>query len=130
MRSISKYFKDSSIRSVDGLTPPALMVLGDIICWCIEKGVTPVITDTVSTLEDDLALNRVSSTHRDGRAFDISTRGWDRELVAECVRVFNMKYRHIAALDSIGNTKLVYFHNAGFGEHLHFQVHKRFTVDG
>lgn len=129
MRAANKYLKDSSVRSIDQLTPPALMVLCDVISWCIEKGVTPIITDTVSTLAEDMELNRVSSTHRESRAFDLSTRGWDREIVAECVRVFNMKYRYLAALDSIGNPKLVYFHNAGHGEHLHFQVHRRYAVD-
>lgn len=105
------------------------MVLCDFLMWCNDKQITPVITDTVSTLDEDIALNRTSSTHRESRAFDISTKGWDRELISDCSRVFNAKYRYLAAIDSIGNPRLVYFHNAGTGEHLHFQVNKKFAIN-
>lgn len=128
MSRLYDYAKDGVKERLLHLHPNALMVLCDVIKWTIEKQIKAVITDCVTTEAEDLALNRVSSTHRESRAFDISTRGWTKDNIDECVRIFSLKYRHMAAVGTDGQPRLVYFHNAGTGDHLHFQIHKKFAL--
>lgn len=123
------YAKPEAKERIRWLCVEANLVLCDVLLWCFNRGIVPVITEAVTTKDEDDALNRTSSTHREGRAFDISTRGWKRDLIDECVRVFSFKYRNIGAVMSNGDTKVVYFHNAGTGPHLHFQVHRRYSVN-
>lgn len=125
---VKDYAKPGVVDRLDWLCVEASMVLCDVILWARNKQLPVVISDAVTTLAEDEALKRVSSTHREGRAFDISTRGWAKDAVDECVRVFGFKYRHLAALGQDGNPRLVYFHNAGTGDHLHFQVAKRYAM--
>ena len=113
---------------IDWLCVEAMMVLCDFILWARAKQLPLVISDAVSSQEEDQKLARVSSTHREGRAFDISTRGWAKDSIDEAVRVFGFRYRHFAALGQDGSPRLVYFHNAGTGDHLHFQVAKKFAM--
>lgn len=126
MKRIKDYFKDPS--RLHDLSPLLLLILSDLIVWGIDKQLPVIVTDSVSDLNEDAALERVSSTHRQGRAFDISTRGWTRDSIDECIRVFSFKYRHYAALGMDGTPRLVYFHNAGTGEHLHFQIHRKYAM--
>ena len=127
-QKVKDYAKPGVVDRLDFLCVEAFMVLCDVILWARSKQLPVVISDAVTTLEEDQKLARVSSTHREGRAFDISTRGWSKDLIDECVRVFGFKYRNIAALGQDGSPRLVYFHNAGTGDHLHFQVAKRFAM--
>ena len=50
--------------------------------WTHDLGISnniPILfTDSVSSIAEDKVLNRVSSTHRDGRALDVSTRDGSR----------------------------------------------------
>lgn len=110
------------------MTPPLLQFMGDVVTWCLEKQLEVCVTETVSTLEEDKELERVSTTHLESRAFDLSVRGWNREQIEECVRVFSMKYRHMGAVGGDGNPRPVYYHNAGTGYHLHFQLHRRYAI--
>lgn len=125
---LKEHAKKGVDARLDSLSVEALLVLCDVVLWCRSKQLRCVISDAVSTKAEDDKLQRVSSTHREGRAFDLSTRGWARETIDECIRVFGFKYRHIAAVAQDGSPRLVYFHNAGTGEHLHFQVHSRYAL--
>ncbi len=125
---LKDYAKPDVKDRLDWLCVEASLVLCDVVLWERGKQLPCVISDAVSSRSEDEALSRVSSTHREGRAFDISTRGWAKDAIDECVRVFGFKYRHLAAIGADGNPRLVYFHNAGTGDHLHFQVGKRFAM--
>ncbi len=105
-----------------------MQFMAELVQWALSKNLPVVITDTLTTLEEDEALNRVSDTHRTGRAFDISTRGWNRDDIDECVRIFFAKYRLVAATDDVGNPRPIYFHNSGSGDHLHCQVNRRYAL--
>lgn len=122
------YAKPEVKDRIEHLCVEALMVLCDVVLWARGKQLPISITDAVTSLEEDQKLKRVSSTHREARAFDLSTRGWPKDAIDEAVRVFGFKYRPIAAIGEDGSPRLVYFHNAGTGDHLHFQVAKRFAL--
>lgn len=128
MKPLRDYAKPDVRERLEWLHPFTMLIMCDVIMWAVEKGLPAVISDAVTTLSEDTALNRQSSTHRDGRAFDMSTRGWKREHVEECVRVFSFKYRYLSAMGGQGQPVLVYFHNAGTGDHLHFQINKKYSL--
>lgn len=128
--NFSKYFTDKSWSRAAYLAPEAFQIMVDVIMWAKNKGLKTLITSTVSTLQEDQELNRVSATHREGRAFDLSTNGWAKEDIEECVRVFDFKYRKIAAMRSGGEYKLAYFHDNGNGPHIHFQINRTYAVKG
>ena len=125
---LKDYAKPDVKDRLDWLCVEANFILCDVILWARAKQLPCVISDAVSSQSEDEKLQRVSSTHREGRAFDISTRGWSKESIDECVRIFCFKYRHLAAIGQDGNPRMVYFHNAGTGDHLHFQVAKKFAM--
>lgn len=125
---IEEYAKPEIKPRLKYLSPAAFLVLCDFIMWCVEKRITPTISGAVSDLDEDQALERVSATHREGRAFDVSVKGWTKEQIDDCVITFSQRWRHLAAIGEDGNPKLVYLHDAGTGFHLHFQVHRRYAM--
>jgi hypothetical protein len=129
LKSVVEFAKADTRDRLLNLSPAAMLVLADVLLWCSEKGLNPIVSGAASTLFEDQVLKRVSATHREGRAFDISARGLTKENIDEIIRVFSAKYRYLAALGKDGQPKLCYFHNAGQGDHIHFQVSKRFKID-
>lgn len=128
MKPVLEYCKEGIAERVLFLSPVALMILCDVIQWCETYKMPCVISDAVSTLDEDERLKRVSSTHREGRAFDVSTRGWGELQIKAIQQEFMHKYAGYAAIGKSGQPTLVYHHDAGTGPHLHFQVAKRFSM--
>jgi hypothetical protein len=88
-----------------------------------------VITETVTTPAEDLALKRVSNSHATGRAFDISCRGWNQNDIDALTAALKDTYGAVGAIS--GKTKkpnLVYVHNAGSGIHFHVQVSNEYAT--
>lgn len=83
-----------------------------------------LITCTTSTVEEDIVLRRKSSTHRDGRAFDLSVRSLSEEQIDEIKIQFTNIAGHLGAINSDGVPCLIVDHDCGFGRHLHFQISK------
>ena len=127
MKPVLDYCKPGVAARVLFLNPIALMILCDVIQWCESYGVPCVVSDAVSTEDEDRELERVSSTHREGRAFDISARGWGELQVNAIIQEFSHKYAGYAAIGKDG-PRLVYHHDAGTGAHLHFQIAKKFAM--
>lgn len=75
----------------------------------------------------------VSDTHEDGRAFDISVRGWRNEDIDDCVEECNKSFSSIGATGkSNGIKKAAVFEDDRFDDagkqikwrHIHFQCAK------
>lgn len=56
--------------------PILCMVLGYAHIWAFNNDLPFVVTSAVSDIEKDRRLGRVSSSHRDRRAVDLSIKGW------------------------------------------------------
>lgn len=130
MKRIFEYGKEDVKDRIMFLSPAIMLILSDLILYCEQNQLPCVISDAVTDLSEDQALNRVSSTHREGRAFDVSLHGWTRDQWNDCRRIFSAKYRHLAALDTSGEPNLIVVHDAGTGNHMHFQVHKKYAMMG
>lgn len=117
--------KGVRISDIQDLHPNLIVVLGNICLWCKQRNL-PVKITSIKT--DSVAVRRVSHTHDDGRAFDMSLRGWDRDNVIKFESYFNLTFRHISALSSSDlQPRLVVIHEVvqngvSYGEHAHIQV--------
>jgi len=83
-----------------------------------------VITSGISSYAEDSYYKRVSRTHREGRAMDISVKGWQQLDIDKFVKFWN-GHEHNKYYGAISSTtkqpNLVVYHDVGFGKHLHVQ---------
>lgn len=127
--SIHSSFKTKTIRDrALFLHPLTLMILCDAVYWARVRGLPANIAETVTTPSEDKALNRVSDSHAQGRAFDLSTRGWDEDSIAKFIEEFNRRYGSLAAIGGSGNPALIVRHDTGHGDHFHFQINRKYAV--
>lgn len=97
--------------------------------WCLLKGWPFVVTDTVSTEEEDRALNRISDTHRTARAFDVSRQGWTEKMIDEFTAHFEEEWGKMGAISAITHEPtLIVHHDAGDGDHMHVQLSRVFAI--
>ena len=98
------------------------------------------ITSTVSTIEEDKELNRVTASHRQARAFDVRSwnlRGDERsyfsdkfweELQSRLEVLIPEEYFYVGATS--GKSKLFHIHGEqGRDHHAHFAVHPRYGLN-
>lgn len=123
----SSYIKDGSNRILES-HPVLLYIVSGFVIWAISEKIPVRITDSVTSLTEDQALKRVSKTHREGRAVDISTRGWNAKQIQMSIDFLNSAYIHFAALDVMGKPRLVVHHDSGTGPHLHIQINKAYAL--
>lgn len=105
-------------------------VINDMAEWAQANGCPFEITDAVSTPAEDHALARVSETHRTGRAFDLSTHGWDDAKAATFCEHFEEEYAQVAAISAkTGKRELILRHEVGnHGDHFHVQLSRSFAI--
>ena len=108
--------------------PLIIMVMLDIANWHIERGIPFMVTATISTLDEDNALKRVSSTHRTGRAFDFRVKDLTEEQLTELVDTFNHKYKTIAATTHELEQTLVVIHGKNVNRHAHVQINSLYIM--
>lgn len=130
MKRVAEYYKNAfETNWLAELHPTTVKLICEFIEYCEEKSLPCSITDTISTLEEDQRLKRVSDTHRTARAFDASIHGWNDTQIQECVAHFNNKYPELGALSQDGKQRrLVYVHDAGTGMHFHFQIRRELAL--
>jgi len=117
---IFKHTKSIS-RSLN-LHPITAALLFYSFIWAKQRELPFVVTDTVSTEQEDKDLGRVLTSHKDGRAWDLSLRGWTHDDQTDYFIEFTDKFGHLGALTTSGERRLIVIHNNGNGYHLHFQI--------
>lgn len=110
------------------LHPLALAILGHMSHYCLDNELPFVVTDTVSTLKEDQSINRGHATHRQGRAFDISVKGWDELDIRGFVEFFNEQWKSVAAISSETGEPTLVIDHVGTARHLHVQINARFKL--
>lgn len=97
--------------------------------WCLLKGWPFVVTDTVTTEEEDRQLNRISDTHRTARAFDVSVRDWTESMIQEFSEHFELEWGRMGAISAHDHEPhLIVHHDAGEGDHMHVQLSRVFAI--
>jgi hypothetical protein len=125
-------FKDEKDMALFSFLHPALiMIYADMYLYAKEKyQVELVITDTISTPQQDRLLGRVSSAHQEGRALDIRSNYKNLNVfqLNEIINYTNNKwaYKKYHYMSNSGVTRLAYLHTHK-GEHIHLAIHKKFS---
>lgn len=112
------------------LHPVLIMIYSDLHWYAKEKhGIDLVITQTKTELTEDLKYNRTSSSHREGRAIDIRTKGVDVFALKDMIDYINSKkeYEQYHYLAKSGESRLAYFH-FGTAEHIHLAIHSKYKT--
>ena len=122
-----KHDKDKEIFLT--LHPILIMIYADLY-WYAKSvhDIELVITQTVSTPEQDAQLKRVSKAHQRGLAIDIRTRDIDAFIVDDLKEYINNKdeYETYKYLSRSGKKRLAYWH-IGSAQHFHLAIHSRFS---
>lgn len=113
-------FKHERLKDeISRLQPACLILLSGASAYCASYDLPFIIT---SILEEK-DVKRVSTTHEDGRAFDISVQGWSADNIVNFVKFMNHNFKSIAAISSqTGNRVAVLYHDSGYGVHVHCQT--------
>jgi hypothetical protein len=112
---------DINLNDLQEMQPALLILWTATVLYCKEHRLPCKITSISS---DRKNVRAVSKTHEEGRALDISTRGWREQDVLRFVYLMNQDYREIAAVSaSDGEPRAAVWHNYNEqGEHIHLQV--------
>jgi hypothetical protein len=120
-----KFFKSEKIwKEWDFIVPPLKDVLHDMKEFCLINGQEFIITDLISSEDEDAILGRVSDSHREGRAADIRVHSWPGWYQIEFEEHFEKKYHDIAAVSAkTGKANLIEIHE-GTAPHVHVQLRR------
>ncbi len=118
------YFKTLKIFARFKYMHPKLQEIAlDAFNYAVVIGVEhPVFTETATTAAEDHALNRVSNTHHECRAFDLRVFDWSGEQIDAMIEYLNKKYGHLGALTKDGKRVVALYHDSGHGFHFHIQL--------
>lgn len=104
------------------------LIMCDMLLWCKENNIPPLVTGALSTAQEDKKLKRVSTSHREGRAFDLRSRDFSETQRKDFIKHFTDKYGKLGALSaSTKKPTLIVYHDSGQGLHFHVQVRKDLT---
>jgi len=110
---------DVDIEDLMFLQPATLYLLGAFVVYANNLGLPVNIT---SICED--VQGRKTRTHCEGRAFDVSVRGWNLLDIQNAVAYFNKNFKDIGAISSSDHKAraLVYHKIPGGIAHFHAQT--------
>jgi hypothetical protein len=121
---------DKDVRLFSALHPILIMIFADAVYNFKEKfNKDLIVTDTVSTLEEDNKLKRRSPAHRQRRAIDVSVRNLDEAEINWLTWYLNNKdeYQRFKYMSTSGEFRLAYRHGEGDNDHIHIAIHARYA---
>jgi len=123
-----KYKKDMELYFA--LSLELQMIAADMAIYSRDVLNKPfIITETLTDIDIDKRYQRVSSSHREGRAIDISLNWWTKEDAQKFTDHFNSKYVDMAAISgSTLKPTLCVYGDKRHLSHIHVQVHKKFAI--
>jgi hypothetical protein len=127
-----KFKDDVNARDLEMIQPALLILITATELYCARFNLPFTITSLVNDRhdKDGKPIRSVSSSHRDGRAADISIRGWSETHVERFVYFLNRDYSDIAAVSAIdGAKRAAVRHDSGYGDHIHLQVRPDAKLD-
>ena len=103
--------------------PVLLYIFADINLYASENNYPTI--EITRVVDEKIEGVSVSTTHEEGRAIDISVKGFTRQQIDHLVELFNNKYAedYGAISYSDGKPRLMVFHK-GTGWHIHIQIRR------
>ena len=107
---------DVSLDDMLIMKPSLVIVWGFLLKFCSMHEIPCRITNIKTKFPKS-----VSDTHPQGRAIDISVRGWSILHVRDAQDYLERNVGHLGAIVGRGDRRVSVFHNV-YGDHLHLQV--------
>lgn len=108
----------ATIQDIYSMQPSLIIVLGTVLQFCKLNDLPCTLTNVTRSFPQS-----VSRTHPDGRAFDMSTKGWRQVDVTNCLSYVKKRVGHLGAYSKNSGAQTVgVYHNIGLGDHIHFQT--------
>lgn len=121
------HFKTDDIARRSRFMANELQIIMDMMIeWLKERKIHAVITETVTTKEEDAVLNRIARSHNEGRAFDMRVHNIPENILNELVNHFSIALADMGALLPNGSRRLCYVHGEGESRHLHVQIDAKY----
>ena len=115
--------KDVELKDLTDMQPALMILFTATIIYCKEYKLPCKIT---SIKTDRKNVRSKSTTHEEGRAFDLSVTGWTEMHIHRFTYLMNSDYREIGAISaSDRNSRSAVYHDYdGQGDHIHLQVRR------
>lgn len=114
---------DCTMEDFKMLHPKLLIMLGTVLSFADKRDlpvkVTSIISDRVNVIEK-------TKTHKEGRAIDISVKGWKENDIKDLQKLMLLLHKDISAISArTKKPRPVVFHNyKNQGDHLHIQCRR------
>lgn len=117
-----KFSSDVNPYELFFIHPQLMLMIGFVNNFCYENKLEFKITSVIRTKEENKRVKAVSTTHIDGRAADISLKGFSKEQVEELESEINIRFKHVGAVSPTnGESRPIVVH-VGTGYHAHLQI--------
>lgn len=120
---LRQYFtvkEEKCLNDLMFIHPILLNVLTDFIIWSHTRNLPVVLTRII---DEKIPGISTSNTHAEGRAIDISIKGWDVDSIDQCRHYFNKKYQDVAAIGEQSKRPiLIPYIEHGTASHIHIQI--------
>ena len=112
---------DCRIEDFMMLHPNLLIIIATVLTYANENDLDVEFTSIISDREN---VEAKSKTHEDGRAIDMSTKGWNDFHISRIISLLEDKHSDIAAISAsdLQPRPAVYHNYNNQGDHLHLQV--------
>lgn len=122
-------FKNNHVKDrFDLLHPRAKEIIQEQSDYCFAEGEDFILTETVTTAMEDMHLGRVSSSHRECRAWDIRTKTWKQGFAQKFCDYFEGKYNDIGAVSKSDMKRRFTVDKSNTAKpHIHCQLSKDFA---
>lgn len=110
--------QDVDLYDMQEWSEALLWIFAATVRYCRENNLALVIT---SLRSDRANVQAVSSTHDEGRAFDIRTRDWDLPTIHKLCYFLNTNYSDWGAIGKTSGKSIVALYHAN---HIHIQVRR------
>lgn len=115
-------------KEFEQCNPWLLVILGAVALWCHSRKLRCCVTSIVRPLNDGISE---SKTHQEGRAIDLSVKGFTQEQIEELAAYINDKFKFCGAISSKTMKPVTcLYHNNGNGWHFHIQVRPLALIKG
>ena len=111
--------KDVNLNDLTEMKPAILFIYNIVHLYCQAHGLPFVVTSMKSDREG-IGKTRV---HNDGRAFDLSIKGFSKTHIKRLVNHINGDFKELGAYSlSNGKQRVAVYGDAAHLDHIHFQV--------
>lgn len=127
---MKQYFEiksDVVLEDIMFLHPALLIMLSHALMFCSQYDIKCKVTSIIADRDD---VRPSSKTHSDGRAVDISVKGWSKFHIKEFINYMEENFSDIAAISaSDKKPRPAVYHNVGWGDHIHLQVRPKINLE-